>query len=315
MKKKFLSKTQTKGLIVSDPVIAKAYGRPKIHKDGVPLRPIISLIGSPTYKLAKWLYQFLKPTIQHSNVSINSPVEFINGIKQISLNEDEMMVSFDVISLFSSIPTELALSCAKCLITKHPLSIPTDHIMELLTLCSKNYFQFNKAIYEQKKGTPMGSPISGFFAEAVMQRLEDYLFDIVKPKLYFRYVDDTFVIIKRTELEFFHNTLNSIYTDIQFTFEEEKSGELPFLDVLIKRLNNGKLQTSVYRKNSNSEVILHYASNHPANHKRSCVRTLFNRAHTHCSTTNNLKEEIDYLYKFFSNNGYPKSFVKNALRK
>ena len=203
------------------------------------------------------------------------------------------MVSFDVVSLFSSIPIELALSCAEFLIKKYPLSIPTDHLMELLILCSKNYFQFNNIIYEQKKGTPMGSSISGFFAEAVMQRLEDYLFDIFKPKLYFRYVDDTFVIIKRTELEYFHSTLNSIYSDIQFTIEVEKSGELPFLDVLIKRLDNGNLQTSVYRKNSNSETILQYLSNHPANHKRSCVRTLFNRAYTHCNSADNLKKEID----------------------
>ncbi|CAB0038253.1 unnamed protein product, partial [Trichogramma brassicae] len=33
-----------------DTVLARAYGLPKIHKPDTPLRPIISLIGSPTYK-------------------------------------------------------------------------------------------------------------------------------------------------------------------------------------------------------------------------------------------------------------------------
>ena len=39
----------------------KFYGLPKVHKDGMPLRPIISSIGSVTYKTAKQLARILNP--------------------------------------------------------------------------------------------------------------------------------------------------------------------------------------------------------------------------------------------------------------
>ncbi|BHF76656.1 hypothetical protein SprV_0501975500 [Sparganum proliferum] len=45
-------------------------------------------------------------------------------------------------------------------------------VLHLLKFCPRTYFMFDGTIYEQVMGTPMGSPISGFIAEAVLQRLE-----------------------------------------------------------------------------------------------------------------------------------------------
>nr|VZH94524.1 unnamed protein product [Spirometra erinaceieuropaei] len=41
----------------TDAAMARFYGLPKVHKPGVPLRPIVSLRGTPTFGLSKWLYQ------------------------------------------------------------------------------------------------------------------------------------------------------------------------------------------------------------------------------------------------------------------
>ncbi|BHF70148.1 hypothetical protein SprV_0301319800 [Sparganum proliferum] len=70
-------------------------------------------------------------------------------------------------------------------------------IIQLLKFCLKTYFTFDGTIYEQVKGTPMGSPISGLIAEAVLQRLESLVFRHHRPKFWARYVDDTFVVIER----------------------------------------------------------------------------------------------------------------------
>ena len=96
--------------------------------------------------------------------------------------------------------------------------------------------------------------------------------------------------------------------------EYETGGILPFLDVKIEKLSDGNLTTSVHRKGSNADIILNYESNHPAAHKRSCVRTLFHRANRYCSNDDLLRKELAYLYRFFQSNGYPVSFMKNCLR-
>eukprot|EP00061_Rhincodon_typus_P012303 g37944.t1 len=89
----------------------------------------------------------------------------------------------------------------------------------------------------------MGSPISGLIVEAVIQRLENMALLLIQLKLWIRYVDDTFVIIKRTKLEETHELINNILTGIRFTSEEEKNKQLPFLDVMVERRTNGEFLT------------------------------------------------------------------------
>lgn len=53
----------SKNLIESNPLNSKIYGLPKVHNTGVPLRPTINTVGQPSYLLAKFLAQKLKPLI------------------------------------------------------------------------------------------------------------------------------------------------------------------------------------------------------------------------------------------------------------
>ncbi|BHF65337.1 hypothetical protein SprV_0200834700 [Sparganum proliferum] len=94
------------------------------------------------------------------------------------------------------------------------------------------YFTFDGTVYEQVKETPMGSPISGFIAEAVLQRLEALVFQHHRTKFWVRYLDDTFVVIERNQVLTFKEHLNAVFPDIQFTMEEEENNQLAFLDVL-----------------------------------------------------------------------------------
>ncbi|BHF80267.1 hypothetical protein SprV_0702339100 [Sparganum proliferum] len=95
--------------------------------------------------------------------------------------------------------------------------------------CLTTYFTFGGTIYEQVKGTPMGSPISGFIAEAVLQRLESLVFQHHTQKFWARYVDDTSVVIERDQVLTFKERLNSVFQEIQFTMEEEENNQLEFL--------------------------------------------------------------------------------------
>ncbi|VDN28547.1 unnamed protein product [Dibothriocephalus latus] len=97
--------------------------------------------------------------------------------------------------------------------------------------------------------------------------------------------------------------------------EEDVNNQLPFLDVQVTKLTDGKIRTTVYRKATNTWLILHFQSNHPAGHKRSCVKTLFRRIQTHCTDDSGKQEEIKYLHVLFKANGYPKSFIRKCLKK
>ncbi len=95
------------------------------------------------------------------------------------------MVSFDVVSLFTSIPKELATTAIKDLLERRydedDKQFKRKHAMELLDYCLTTYFTFNGQVYEQIQRTPMGSPISGYLAEAVLQELETRVFRTQKP--------------------------------------------------------------------------------------------------------------------------------------
>ena len=91
----------------------KIYGLPKIHKKEVPLRPIVSSIGSVTYGVAKELSQILKPLVDKSIYHVNNSKKFADDIKNTKLEEGECITSFDVTALLTSIPVASALEVIK----------------------------------------------------------------------------------------------------------------------------------------------------------------------------------------------------------
>ncbi|BHF80279.1 hypothetical protein SprV_0702340300 [Sparganum proliferum] len=157
--------------------------------------------------------------------------------------------------------------------------------------------------------------ISGFIAEAVLQRLESLVFQHHKPKFWARYVDDNFVVIDRDQLLIFKEHLNAVFPDIQFTMEEEEHNQLAFLDVLVCRKDCGGLKTKVFRKGTNTMQELNFSRNHSISHKRNCARTLYRRVETHCNEPEDKIVELQYLRRVFKANSYPHNFVNRCIRK
>ena len=58
------------------------YGLPKIHKEGIPLRPIVAAIGSPTHQLARELARILSPLAGKSTSHVRNSTDFVNQIHQ-----------------------------------------------------------------------------------------------------------------------------------------------------------------------------------------------------------------------------------------
>ena len=162
-------------LTQTNTVLARAYGLLKIHKVSNPCRPVISLINSPTYMLAKFLYDDLKKGIKLPESHVKNSLELKNKIKHLVIPDNYILLSLDVSALFTNIPCNLVVNSLDRRVTEINKNcfIPYSDIVKCTRfLFDNSYFVFNKVIYKQVYGTAMGSPISCLYADIVMNDLE-----------------------------------------------------------------------------------------------------------------------------------------------
>lgn len=76
------------------------------HKNNK-LRPVVSCIQCPSYKIAKFVAKLLEPIASAFEFSINHSFELINHLEPLILLEDYVLISFDVVSLFTNVTHDL----------------------------------------------------------------------------------------------------------------------------------------------------------------------------------------------------------------
>ena len=298
----------------------RIYRLPKIHKPQVPLRPIVSCIGAPSYKLSKYIASVISPLAGKTSSHVLNSKHFAGMMQEERVEEEEVLVSFDVTSLFTNVPINEAVDVIRRklaaeeeddLVVRTPL--PAERIAELLQLCLKStYFSYNGEFYEQRQGAAMGSPVSAVVANLYMEFFEELALESApsRPRFWKRYVDDTCCIMWRGEVEpLLH--LSDVRPTIKFTMELEKDGMLPFLDTKLTRREGGALDIAVYRKQTHTDRYLHFNSHHPVSAKRAAVRSLFDRARNVTLRKENLQKEEEHLTATFKQNGYPLPFIRS----
>lgn len=300
-----------KKLLPSCETVPRIYGLPKIHKEGVPLRPIVNTIGSPTYELAKYVAKILKPLVGNTDSFIKDSQDFVNLIKNERLEHDDILVSFDVVSLFTKIPLDEAIQVIK--------DITDPGTAKLAEICLRStVFTFQGIFYEQTSGVAMGSPLSPIVANLYMEYFEKKALDSypLKPAWWKRFVDDTNIkwTHGKAELDKFFIHLNSISPEIKFTMELEEKKSIPFLDVLIMRKEDGSLGHKVFRKSTHIEGYLHADSHHHPAQKFGVLNTLAIRA-LRISDSEHLDEEKKHLVSTFKSIGYKEQEIKKTIEK
>ena len=291
----------------------KFYGLPKIHKASVPLRPIVSCRGTPIYNTAKFVARIIKPLVGKSSHHVENSQDLIKKLKGMTVEDNEIMASFDVTALFTNVPIRESLDIIEQRLKedetlKDRTILSVSQIIKLLECClTTTYFLFNGKFYTQTEGSAMGSPVSPLVANLFMEHFEVKAIQSFNHvvKFWARYVDDTFCIIHQDKLEEFTNHLNSQHDKIKFTIEKEEDNSLPMLDVKVKRNTNGQLSFSVYRKATHTDHYLQFSSHQPLEHKIGVVRTLQHRARHHITTVEDLMEENKHIKKVLAISEYP----------
>ena len=297
------------------------YGLPKVHKEGVPLRPILAAYNSPSFPIAKFLVPLLKDLTINQYTLPNS-TKFVPHI--LAQDTDSFMVSFDVQSLFTNVPIceTIDIILNKLFITPTSLvhNFTRAAFKKLLELAVVDtHFVFNKKLYKQIDGMAMGSPLGPTFANIFMCYLEEQFLDqcpsSFKPIFYKRYIDDTFVLFKdKSHAALFLNYINHFHTNIKFTMETETNNKLAFLDILVSRFN-GCYVTGIFRKSTFTGLGLNFFSHCPISFKLNSCRTLLHRAYNLCSNWNNVHEEISVLSTYFAKNCYPSHIFTNLTKR
>jgi hypothetical protein len=305
----------------SDAIAPRFYGLPKIHKPDRPLRPIVSYLGSPLYKISQYIARILLPVVTKS-FSVRNSQDFCNKVNAVALGTDDVLISLDVVSLFPSIPPSFALEVVTDVLKSSgaPLVdcsiLSTTQILEFLQfILFSTSFVFNGNFFKQVCGVPMGSPVSPVIADIVMERIERKALNSLtsQPSFYTRFVDDCFLIVTKTLINLILQTFNSVHSSFKFTLEEEHNCRLPFLDVLVSRCN-GRVVTTVYRKPTHSSRYLAFTSAHPLSHKKSVANSLIRRALLIPSTPELKEVELQTVRRSLSINGYPSHFIRSCIR-
>lgn len=271
---------------------ARIYGLPKVHKLDVPLRPITSTINSPGSRLAEKLATDLRDIFPGGDLHLRNSVECKKFVDSVTLKEDEILVSYDVVSMFTNIPITLVLGILvkRESQIKNRLGITFDLLAQIIGFLLRDcaIFTYGGVTYRQIRGLAMGSSLSPLFAQIVMTDLIETQWNRlpVEPNFIRVYVDDTISAIEKKRAADMLDVLNAYHGDIRFTMETERDGSINFLDITLMRRNGG-ITTNWYKKEFASDRLLNYFSGHQ--HK-----TIVGTAISHIKTVINLSDESKF---------------------
>ena len=215
-----LSKDVTDIICSKGSRLAHLYGLPKTHKPALAMHPILSATDTYNFKLAKWLDEKLKP-ISINEFTISDPLRFSKELRKNRNVEGEILVSYNVSSLFTNVPVDETI---EILVQKafheewfnndYNLALIESDLRALFNIAVKNqFFQLDGKLYEQIDGVPMGSPLGPLMANTFMRSIEEKLVSgTVMPSFYHRFVDDTITSQRNlTTAEDFLDTLNKCH--------------------------------------------------------------------------------------------------------
>ena len=110
----------------------------------------------------------------------------------------------------------------------------------------------------------------------------------------------------------FINKLNQKYKTIKFDF---KFSQTKFLDVLVYKDINNKLQTTLYKKATDHQSYLHANSEHSRSLKENVAHSQVLHVKKTCFTSSEFVSHINTIKNQFVKRGYEKALIVNQIEK
>jgi hypothetical protein len=303
-------------LIMDNPKPGRFYLLPKIHKKGIPGRPICSSIFHPTNRIGKFVDEHIKRYVPKVKTYVRDTQDFITKIRATPpLPEGSYLVTMDIVSLYTNIPNHEALvAIAHHLRSDPEMASIGPYILKLADLCLHNTnFEFNGEHYLQIGGTSMGNPFAPSEANLFLGKLEEKVYKGTnnKPDNPLRYIDDGFFYWTTglDNLNDFITYMNQQHNTIKFTFEMSQV-EIPFLDTMV-RIDpvTRKMYTTLYSKPTDTHSYVYFTSSHNKTTLTKSPYGQFLRLRRICTMDYDFDTESTKMVNHYLKRGYPKNLL------
>jgi len=263
------------------------YGMPKVHKNPMALRPVVSCVNSFLSIFSNWLDFKMKDLLFLIPSYIKDSKDLLTEIKQLTLPRHAKLFTADASAMYTNIDTNIGITAFENLFHDYdsliPKDFPKDLFLKVLKIVMENnIFKFGDTFWLQTQGTAMGTPAAPLYSILTFGYHENTsILNIFKPRLlyYKRFIDDIFGIWlhddheeslpKNQILSWSHfkqklNTFGSLTWNV-----EPLTSSTTFLDLTIT-IKNNKLNTATYQKPLNLYLYIPPLSAHPS----SCIKGL-----------------------------------------
>ncbi|XP_069606611.1 uncharacterized protein [Ranitomeya imitator] len=304
------------------PRLATLYLVPKVHKNAAdpPGRPIVAANEGLCEIICDIVEYYLKPLVTQLPSYIKDTNAALGHLENIQLTDDMILVTADVEALYSCIKHSDGLQAVeKYLMQSNMEQDMSEFILILLKfILTHNVFMFAGKIFLQLQGTAMGASCAPSYANLFMGAWEWSIFQeneiqgMERIHNWIRFIDDILFIWEGPieELNILMNRLNQNDKNIKLTYKYGR--EIDFLDLLITTLPDGHLSTTVYRKPTATNSLLHASSLHPRSTTNSIPIGQFLRIKRICSEEAQFEAQSRALRERFQDRGYNRRAIQKG---
>ena len=223
--RRVINEETLKYLRPQDSRTSRFYILPKIHKERIPGRQIVSSCGAPTEKcLSLWtfIYNHWSLRVHLYKGYYRLPCKLKSVWKR---SPGGLLLTLYVSSLYTNILHQKGIHVCRKILDWRDFQEPlTEAIVEVIGLIlTNNNFTFNDQQFSQTKGTAMGTQMAPSYSNIFMDDLERRMLASMEetPLTWWRYVDDVFAIWPHSveRLKTFLKSINEFHPLIKFTVE------------------------------------------------------------------------------------------------
>lgn len=322
--------------------LPQAYGLIKLHKTPYKLRIITPVVEWVNVKAAVEVVRRLGDYVKLFNHVLANSSDLVREFQGL-MSYDFVLASFDVSDMYNSIGQEDCLRRIEVLAKDHgwwtdknePYWRQTMVLIEFVFHTS--YVGFGGRVFKQKRGLPMGSPLSPVLANLYMVQLEDVCISSMRQKgiFYYRYLDDVLFFysslyapmendrakFRMAERMAHFCKLLTTFSDDSITFERTGEAHNPgqyvdYLDLKLEisldnRMERNKvLRLSVYDKPTNLHIYTDPSTFYPFHYIYNWIQGENIRLIRNSSTSTAYDQSLLDFKKFLHRRAYGQDLVE-----